>query len=142
MSFERLPEGEWHRVAEMMGVRLKLEGSGYEASKRMMTKTIQAAESSGDPFSDTEVDFLSAHILSVKASPGFASQLNSKVVRHAREALRRDLNSGPRSKVGLFASWPSSWLTDYRAAIEGNCPVAFAGVVQNALAPNGRLWKP
>jgi hypothetical protein len=142
MEAEWFSKDEYALTASSIGIRMELEGPGYTATRRMLDKALDQAQESGDPFTDEEIAVLEAHILAVEPTPEEAVRLQNKVIRHARSALRRDLTSGPTTKIGLLAKWPTSWLSDYRAAIEGNCPMLFAGVIQNAFAPDGRLWKP
>jgi len=143
LLYTQLPEAEWHPVADQMGIRKRVEGSGYEAAQRMLTKSASAADVKGEAFSTEELELLGSHIFSVDVPGEVANRIQNKVVRHARNALRSELGSGgPTTKIGLFAKWPTSWLNDYQAAIEGNCPMLFCGVVQNAFAPTGALWKP
>jgi len=138
-----VPTDQWHEVAEALGVRQKVEGPGYESSKRMLDKTLAHAARMGDAFSDQEIELLGRHLLATEIEPTVITRLQDKVVRHVRGALRDDLSAGgPTSKIGMLAKWPSQWLSDYQAAVEGNCPTVFAGVIQNAFAPDGRLWKP
>jgi len=127
----------------MMGVRLTVEGPGHKQSIRMLDRTLAHAARSGDTFSEGDIELLGRHVLATEFPPAEALRLQDKVVRHVRGALRKDLEvGGPTDKIGIFAKWPSQWLSDYRAVIEGNSPTVFAGVIQNALAPDGKLWKP
>ena len=143
MPWRAVPEQDWHEVADFMGVRRDIEGPGHNAALRLLERMMTEPAQTKDKFTDQELELLNAHILSVEIPGQEAKKLEQKVTRQVRRALSSDLRSGyDRVKVGFLRKWPANWYEDYTSAIEGNCPTVFCGIIQNALAPNGRIWTP
>jgi hypothetical protein len=134
---------EWEEVAKTMGMSTATDGPGSRSASWFIEKVTTEAASANDPLTPEQVEFLGKHLMSMDADPSALVVLQSKVVRHARNALRKDLKAGGQTvKVGVFAKWPKQWLDHYQRLIESNNMMAISGVLQNAFAPNGKLWKP